>query len=147
MLRLLEEGTVSVVIAHAKGYDETHPVPYAIKTAGEADRLVFNAHCTHNLARYLLAKGQRVVTLDIAPFDYADVRDKIRVVDGDIRKPDNVRDSLRDVDIVVHAAAALPLYKPEDIYSTDIEGTRIVFEESMRAGVKRVGLSVKQASG
>ncbi len=45
---------------------------------------------------------------------------------------------LRDVDIVVHAAAALPLYKPEDIYSTDIEGTRIVFEESMRAGVKRV---------
>ena len=91
-----------------------------------------------NLVRYLLAKGQRVVTLDIAPFDYADVRDKIRVVDGDIRKPDNVRDSLRDVDIVVHAAAALPLYKPEDIYSTDIEGTRIVFEESMRAGVKRV---------
>ncbi len=91
-----------------------------------------------NLVRYLLAKGQRVVTLDIAPFDYPDVRDKIRVVDGDIRKPDNVRDSLRDVDIVVHAAAALPLYKPEDIYSTDIEGTRIVFEESMRAGVKRV---------
>ncbi|MBK7092726.1 MAG: NAD(P)-dependent oxidoreductase [bacterium] len=91
-----------------------------------------------NLVRYLLAKGQRVVTLDIAPFDYADVRDKIRVVDGDIRKPDNVRDSLRDVDIVVHAAAALPLYKPEDIYSTDIEGTRIVMEESMRAGVKRV---------
>lgn len=91
-----------------------------------------------NLVRYLLAKGQRVVTLDIAPFDYADVRDKIRVVDGDIRKPDNVRDSLRDVDIVVHAAAALPLYKPEDIYSTDIEGTRIVLEESMRAGVKRV---------
>lgn len=91
-----------------------------------------------NLVRYLLAKGQRVVTLDIAPFDYADVRDKIRVVDGDIRRPDNVRDSLRDVDIVVHAAAALPLYKPEDIYSTDIEGTRIVLDESMRAGVKRV---------
>ncbi len=91
-----------------------------------------------NLVRYLLTKGQRVVTLDIAPFDYADVRDKICVVDGDIRKPDNVRDSLRDVDVVVHAAAALPLYKPEDIYSTDIEGTRIVFEESMRAGVKRV---------
>lgn len=91
-----------------------------------------------NLVRFLLAKGQQVVTLDIAPFDYADVRDKIRVVDGDIRKPDNVRDSLRDVDIVVHAAAALPLYKPEDIYSTDIEGTRIVMDESMRAGVKRV---------
>ena len=91
-----------------------------------------------NLVRYLLDKGQSVVTLDIAPFDYADVRDKIRVVDGDIRNPDNVRDSLRDVDIVVHAAAALPLYKPEDIYSTDIEGTRIVFEESMRARVKRV---------
>lgn len=91
-----------------------------------------------NLVRYLLARDRRVVSLDIAPYEYPDTRDKIRVVDGDIRKPEDVRNALQDVDIVVHAAAALPLYKPADIYSTDIDGTRIVMEESKRAGVKRV---------
>jgi nucleoside-diphosphate-sugar epimerase len=40
-----------------------------------------------NLTRYLLSKGQLVTTLDIAPFDYADVRDQVKIVTGDIRVP------------------------------------------------------------
>jgi nucleoside-diphosphate-sugar epimerase len=42
------------------------------------------------------------------------------------------------VEVVVHAAAALPLYKAADIYSTDIDGTRTVLEEAKRAGIRRV---------
>jgi len=38
----------------------------------------------------------------------------------------------------VHAAAALPLYKPADIFSTDVEGTRTVLAEAQRAGARRV---------
>ena len=38
-----------------------------------------------NLVRYLLARGVDVTSLDIAPFDYPDVRDKVRIVTGDIR--------------------------------------------------------------
>ncbi|MCP6468012.1 SDR family oxidoreductase, partial [Klebsiella pneumoniae] len=38
----------------------------------------------------------------------------------------------------VHAAAALPLYKPEDIYTTDVEGTRNVLEAALERGVRRV---------
>ncbi len=91
-----------------------------------------------NLVRYLLAKEQHVTSLDIQPFTYSDCKDKIRVIDGDIRNRDDVRKAYRDADIVVHSAAALPLYKPEDIYSTNIEGTRIVFDEAMKLGVKRV---------
>ena len=90
-----------------------------------------------NLVRYLLARGQRVVSLDIAPFDYADCRDQITEVRGDIRKAADVQRALQGVTTVIHGAAALPLYKPADIYSTDIDGTRTMLEESARAGVQR----------
>ncbi len=41
------------------------------------------------------------------------------------------------IDIVIHTAAALPLYKPEDIYSTDIIGTRTVIEAAFAHKVER----------
>jgi nucleoside-diphosphate-sugar epimerase len=91
-----------------------------------------------NLVRNLLAKGQKVVSLDIAPFDYPDVEDKIRVIQGDIRNKEDVRTAFEDIDIVVHCAAALPLYKPVDIFSTDVDGTRNILEEAKQTGVKRV---------
>ncbi len=91
-----------------------------------------------NLVRYLLEKGQEVTVLDLVEFDYEDCRDRIRGIRGDIRNREDVITSLEGADVVVHAAAALPLYKPEDIFSTDVDGTRIVMEESVRAGVKRI---------
>ncbi|MBN2302689.1 MAG: NAD-dependent epimerase/dehydratase family protein [Lentisphaerae bacterium] len=91
-----------------------------------------------NLIRSLLARDQEVTSLDLAVFDYPDVRDKIRIVQGDIRRSDDVRTALDNADIVVHAAAALPLYKPADIYSTDVEGTRVVLNESVRRGIPKV---------
>jgi nucleoside-diphosphate-sugar epimerase len=91
-----------------------------------------------NLIRFLLDKEQEVTSLDISPFDYADVEHRVRIIQGDIRNANDVRVSMENVDIVIHAAAALPLYKPADIYSTDIEGTRTVLAEAVRAGVQRV---------
>ena len=91
-----------------------------------------------NLTRFLLDQGEAVTSLDLAPFDYPDTRDRITVVQGDIRNPADVRKAMAGVDLVVHGAAALPLYKPADIYSTDIEGTRVVLEEALRAKVQRI---------
>lgn len=91
-----------------------------------------------NLVRYLLARKQRVTVLDIAPFDYQDVKDRVCAFRGDIRNHEDVRMAMDGADIVVHAAAALPLYKPADIYSTDVEGTRMVLEEAARRKVERV---------
>jgi len=90
-----------------------------------------------NLVRHLLNEGQRVVSLDIIPFDYEDVKDQVTVITGDIRDEAAVAKAMEGVDIVVHTAAALPLYKPEDIYSTDIEGSRTVFEQALQHQVKR----------
>lgn len=91
-----------------------------------------------NLIRYLLAKGQRVISLDIAPFDFEDVRRQIRVVTGDIRHYDTVYSAMEGADQVVHSAAALPLYKPQDIYSTDVDGTRNVLQAALERKVERV---------
>ena len=90
-----------------------------------------------NLVRYLLARGVDVTSLDIAPFDYPDVRDKVRIVTGDIRDKSAVELALEDVDMVVHCAAALPLYSPEDIYTTDVVGTRVVMNTALERGVAR----------
>lgn len=90
-----------------------------------------------NLVRYLLNKGHKVRSLDIAEFDYIDVKDKIEIVKGDIRERNTVAESLKEIDMVVHSAAALPLYTEEEIFTTDVEGTRIMLEESEKANVQR----------
>ncbi len=90
-----------------------------------------------NLIRYLLDRGHAAVSLDIAPFDYPE-RDRITVVDGDVRDAAAVARALEGVDAVVHAAAALPLYPPNEIYTTDVEGTRTVLEAARRRGLPRV---------
>jgi len=89
-----------------------------------------------NMARYLLERGHEVVSLDIAPFDYPE-RDQIIEVTGDIRDRAAVDRAMEGVEIVVHTAAALPLYKPEDIYSTDIHGSNNVIESAFEHGVER----------
>jgi len=88
-----------------------------------------------NLARYVMARGCEGTSLDIAPFDYPE-RDRVREVTGDIRKRADVDKALEGVDVVCHTAAALPLYSAEDIMSTDLDGTRTVFEAARDAGVK-----------
>jgi nucleoside-diphosphate-sugar epimerase len=90
-----------------------------------------------NMARYLLAKGHAVVSLDIAPFDYPE-RNQITEIRGDIRNRQDVEQAMQGVDIVIHTAAALPLYKPEDIYSTDIDGLRTVLDVAFANKVERV---------
>lgn len=91
-----------------------------------------------NLTRYLVGKGFDVTSLDIAKFNYKDMIDKIRVITGDIRNIQDLENAMEGVDIVVHAAAALPLYSEQDIYSTDVDGTRNVLEVAYSHNIKHV---------
>jgi len=90
-----------------------------------------------NLVRYLLDRGQEVTSLDVGEFDYADCRDRVRIVAGDIRDSSAVAEATEGADVVVHCAAALPLYSREDIFSTDVDGTRNVIAAAHQRGVKR----------
>jgi len=90
-----------------------------------------------NLVRHLLAKGEADIrSLDLAPFDHPE-RDRIECLVGDIRDPAAVARAMQDVTWVVHTAAALPLYTKEDIYSTDIVGTRNLLVAAKAVGVER----------
>ena len=91
-----------------------------------------------NLVRFLLEKGHKVTSYDMADFDYADCKDEITAVKGDIRDYAALKEAMQGSDIVVHTAAALPLYKKEDIFSTDIDGTRNVLQSAYELDVERV---------
>ncbi len=91
-----------------------------------------------NLARYLLRHGHPVTSIDIAPFDYDDCRQLVEVYTADVRDAAGVREAMRGADVVVHAAAALPLCSPTEIESTEVEGTRCVLETALELGVPRV---------
>lgn len=89
-----------------------------------------------NLIRFLLAKNYEIVNLDLVEFDYPE-KDKITSYIGDIRNDEDVSKAIKGVDYVVHCAAALPLYSPEDIYTTDVLGTRKVLDHASKNKIKR----------
>ncbi|MGI9050747.1 MAG: NAD-dependent epimerase/dehydratase family protein [Rubrobacteraceae bacterium] len=90
-----------------------------------------------NLIRHLLENGYAPASLDVAEFDYPE-RDRVEIITGDTRDKTLVDRAMEGADFVIHTAAALPLYSPEDIYSTDVEGTRNILDAAKRHGVKRV---------
>ena len=91
-----------------------------------------------NLVRYLQQKGiSEISCLDLLPFDYPE-RESINEIIGDIRDKEMVDKAVKDQDIVIHTAAALPLYKKEDILSTDIDGTRNILEACSAHNVSRM---------
>ncbi len=81
-----------------------------------------------NLIRHLLNQGiTNITSLDLEPFDYPE-KDRINAVIGDIRDKDMVKKCMQDVELVIHCAAALPLYTEEEIMTTDVDGSRNLIE-------------------
>src|SRR6185437_14629644 len=64
-------------------------------------------------------------------------RTSIDVMQGDIRDAATLDRAMQDVEVVVHCAAALPLASPEEIHSTNVDGTRFVLESALRHCVAR----------
>jgi nucleoside-diphosphate-sugar epimerase len=87
-----------------------------------------------NLIRALLARGDHVTSLDRESFAYPESA-QITEVRGDVRDRQTVARAAHGCDVLVHAAAALPLYPPRDIHTIDVGGTQTVLEV---AGERRV---------
>ena len=93
-----------------------------------------------NLIRHLRTKGvERIRVLDIAPFDYPEAKEPwLDFTLGDVRDPAAVNKCVDGCDAVVNTAAALPLYSPEDIRTTEVDGARNVIAACRRTGDVRM---------
>ncbi|MBN4076316.1 NAD(P)-dependent oxidoreductase [Gemmatimonas aurantiaca] len=77
---------------------------------------------------------------DIAPFFKDEYPAGTLLANVDVRNRDAMRALIKDnnIDTIIHCAAALPLWKREDIYSTNVEGVRNTLEVARECDVERL---------
>jgi nucleoside-diphosphate-sugar epimerase len=92
-----------------------------------------------HLSRRLLADGAAVRTLDVVPLDEPELERSVEEVRGDVRDRGAAARLVEGADVLVHAAAALPIQaKREAIWSANVGGTENVLAAARDAGVPRV---------
>lgn len=94
----------------------------------------------YHLAQNLPRRGVAFMALnDIAPFFKNEYPADALLVNQDVRDADGMYRLIHDnkIDIVVHCAAALPLWSREEIYSTNISGLRNTLEQARKCNVER----------
>jgi nucleoside-diphosphate-sugar epimerase len=91
-----------------------------------------------HLARRLVADGHTVRTLDTAPLDDAPLEGAVEELHGDIRDARSCAGLVAGADVLVHAAAALPIQASrEAIRSVNVGGTATLLAAATEAGVGR----------
>jgi nucleoside-diphosphate-sugar epimerase len=91
-----------------------------------------------HLCNQLREKYDEILVLDIAPIDQEEYPANVRYFRADVRNREKLDEIFRDADAVVHAAAALPLWKKRDIFEIDVDGTRNVLKAARKNGIERV---------
>jgi len=91
-----------------------------------------------NLIRYLLEKEYKdIVVIDKVKINYPDLLSNINFIKLDIRDESRVKEIMDQVDIVVHAASALPLNKRENIFSTIVDGSANLLNSAFDSNVTK----------
>jgi nucleoside-diphosphate-sugar epimerase len=92
-----------------------------------------------HLARRLLADGHAVRTLDLAPLADQHLERNVDELRGDVRDPARAAQLSAGADVLVHAAAALPIRGSHDeIRAINVSGTAVLLAAAVEAGVRRV---------
>ena len=91
---------------------------------------------TH-MAWHLIKKGIRPILLDKAPIDDPGLVGKVDFIQGDVRDKALVDAAVKRSAAVVHAAAALPLESPKDIWDVTVLGAENVYGAALKYGVKK----------
>src|ERR671922_1348115 len=91
-----------------------------------------------HLARRLLRDGHEVRTLDLAPLDDPELERAVEELRGDVRDPAAAARLAAGAEVLVHAAAALPIQASRDaIRSANVDGTAVTLAAALEAGVRR----------
>ena len=94
-----------------------------------------------NLARALAARDEEVRALVRPSANDVVIRDTdVRRMPGDLLDEDSIRRAVDGCETVYHCAATYAFWskRPEDIYRTNVTGTRNVLDAARRAGVRRL---------
>jgi nucleoside-diphosphate-sugar epimerase len=94
-----------------------------------------------HLARRLVGDGHDVRILDLGPLDARELDGAVDELRGDVRVAADARQLVAGADVLVHAAAALPIQVTrEAIRSVNVEGAAVTLGAALEAGVRRVVL-------
>ena len=92
-----------------------------------------------HLARRLIGDGHDVRILDLARLDDPLLEGQVEELEGDVRLAAHAQRLVAGADVLVHAAAALPIQVTRDaIRSVNVEGTAVTLGAALEAGVHRV---------
>lgn len=91
-----------------------------------------------HLARFFSQNKYEVYLLDIADFDKKEYPKNCHFIKADIRNKTLMYRYIKGMDFVIHAAAALPLWKSEDIMKINVDGTDNILKASLKNKVRRV---------
>jgi nucleoside-diphosphate-sugar epimerase len=86
-----------------------------------------------------VADSHEVRSLDVVPLDEAELERSVVEIRGDMRDAAKARELVDGADVLVHAAAALPIRGSRAlIMEVNVDGTRTLLEAAREAGVGRV---------
>lgn len=91
-----------------------------------------------HICNELYDKYEQITAIDIANFNKEEYPEHVKYVKADVRDYKKMEEVLADHDHVIHAAAALPLWKDDDIITTTEDGTRNVIEACRKNGINRM---------
>ncbi len=91
-------------------------------------------HLCHQLAH----RFEEIRVIDIAPINPQEYPGNVKCFQADVRDEEALERILAGVDMVVHGAAALPLWTKKNIVTTNVDGTRNVLKIAVKQGIPRV---------
>jgi len=94
----------------------------------------------YHLCRILSDRFDELIILDIDEFNKEDYADNVRYFKVDVRDAKSVEKLISEEkpDLVIQAAAALPLNDKKTIYQVNLGGTRNIMQSSLDNNIKRV---------
>jgi nucleoside-diphosphate-sugar epimerase len=92
----------------------------------------------YHLCNQLKDRYEEIFILDIVPIEPREYPENAKFFNVDVRRIDQLNEIFCKVDKIVHAAAALPLWKRKDIFEVNINGTKNVLEAAKNNHNERV---------